>query len=265
MTSTAVLTRHHFVGTSFGPLFLMEKEHAPGAFLAPHDHAEANFTFVVEGGTRETVQGRDYACGPGSLLVKPADARHVNRYDVATCSFVVAWFENRQLGEATRAIRFEERGPALDAVRRMYAVFGDPGPDAALLYEELLGEILLPGPAARRRRPPRWLVRVHDRVVEEARRGLGLRELAREASVNPEHLSRAFRAHYGIRIGTYAERLRVEWAASALARTDRPIAAIALGAGFSDQSHLTRAFRRALGTTPARFRRAHRDAGGRDV
>jgi AraC-like DNA-binding protein len=35
----------------------------------------------------------------------------------------------------------------------------------------------------------------------------------------------------------------------------RPLADISLAAGFCDQSHLTKAFRRIAGTTPGRFRR----------
>jgi AraC-like DNA-binding protein len=37
------------------------------------------------------------------------------------------------------------------------------------------------------------------------------------------------------------------------------VAAIALSAGFSEQSALTRAMRRAMDTTPAAYRRAYRE------
>jgi AraC-like DNA-binding protein len=47
-----------------------------------------------------------------------------------------------------------------------------------------------------------------------------------------------------------------EW----LASTDVPIAEIALRAGFSEQSALTRALRKATGMTPAAYRRQHRPA-----
>ena len=42
--------------------------------------------------------------------------------------------------------------------------------------------------------------------------------------------------------------------------TDRPIAELALAAGYADQNALTRAMRRATGSTPAAIRRAARDA-----
>jgi AraC family transcriptional regulator len=51
-------------------------------------------------------------------------------------------------------------------------------------------------------------------------------------------------------------RTRVERAKRLLANTHIPIAHIAAECGFCHQEHLTRAFRRLTGTTPAAFRAA---------
>ncbi len=74
------------------------------------------------------------------------------------------------------------------------------------------------------------------------------------------HFARTFRAAHGVSVGAYVHRLRAEYAARELARTSTPIAAIASAAGFADQAHLTRVFRRLTGATPARFRASFRDA-----
>jgi AraC family transcriptional regulator len=53
--------------------------------------------------------------------------------------------------------------------------------------------------------------------------------------------------------------VRLQWAAEQLRQSDQPLASIAHTAGFTDQSHFTRAFRRAFRTTPAAWRSlAHR-------
>jgi AraC family transcriptional regulator len=48
--------------------------------------------------------------------------------------------------------------------------------------------------------------------------------------------------------------LRIEWATARLRDSRSSLSEIALSAGFADQSHFTRVFRRATGLTPARFR-----------
>jgi AraC family transcriptional regulator len=56
----------------------------------------------------------------------------------------------------------------------------------------------------------------------------------------------------------YLRRLRLEWAAERLRKPDDPLAEIASAAGFADQSHFTRRFKRLFGVTPAVFRAASR-------
>ena len=103
-------------------------------------------------------------------------------------------------------------------------------------------------------RPPAWLRAAEDLLRARLAERIGLSELAETVGVHPAYLARAFRAHYGLSVGEYGRRLRVAWAAAELARGDKPLAEIAASAGFADQSHFTRVFRRHVGTTPARYR-----------
>lgn len=106
-----------------------------------------------------------------------------------------------------------------------------------------------PGP------PPAWLLRVRESLDDRYReRELRIAGLAAVAGVDPAHLARTFRAHYGTTAGAYLREMRVQRAAHALARSSAPLAQIALDAGFADQSHFTRVFRTAYGVTPQRWR-----------
>jgi AraC family transcriptional regulator len=112
--------------------------------------------------------------------------------------------------------------------------------------------------------PPSWLLRAQELLHERFAGPLRISEVAQAVEIHPAHLARTFRAHFSVSIGSYVRRLRLEWAAVELGRADSSLAAIALDAGFADQSHFTRAFKRQLGITPSAFRasRCGRERGG---
>src|SRR5690242_12449686 len=103
-------------------------------------------------------------------------------------------------------------------------------------------------------RPPAWLRSADELLRARLADRIGLGELAEAVGVHPTYLARAFRVHYGLSVGEYGRRVRLAWAAAELARGEKPLVEIAASAGFADQSHFTRVFRRHVGTTPARYR-----------
>jgi AraC family transcriptional regulator len=61
-------------------------------------------------------------------------------------------------------------------------------------------------------------------------------------------------------VGDYVRKLRIEYACHELVASARPIVDIALAAGFCDQSHFTRTFKLAVGSSPSQYRAALRGA-----
>src|SRR5690606_20636396 len=89
------------------------------------------------------------------------------------------------------------------------------------------------------------LERPHDRTRAAdiaCRLGMSLRSLQR-------HL-----AAHGWTLSDITLSSRVHLASRLLAETDTPLALVGLLAGFSDQPHFQRAFRKAIGPTPAEYR-----------
>ncbi|WP_198587111.1 helix-turn-helix transcriptional regulator [Glycomyces xiaoerkulensis] len=86
--------------------------------------------------------------------------------------------------------------------------------------------------------------------------GVSLREAAATLYAHPVHLVRAFSAEFGISPHQYLVTRRVDRARRLLLAGTRPHA-VAAATGFYDQAHLTRHFKRVVGTTPARYA-AHR-------
>ncbi|SFD22791.1 helix-turn-helix transcriptional regulator [Massilia yuzhufengensis] len=87
--------------------------------------------------------------------------------------------------------------------------------------------------------------------------------MARTAGLSVSRLHALFRSERGSSPHAWLLGCRLARACEWLAATDQPVAAIALAAGFSEQSALTRAMRSALDTTPGAYRREYRETGSR--
>ncbi|HEY0837629.1 MAG TPA: AraC family transcriptional regulator, partial [Azospirillum sp.] len=87
--------------------------------------------------------------------------------------------------------------------------------------------------------------------VEEA---VSLAELEAATGAGRYRLIRAFRAAYGMPPCAWQTQRRL-MAARALIGAGQPIAEAAVAAGFADQAHLTRLFKRSFGYTPGAFLR----------
>jgi AraC family transcriptional regulator len=92
---------------------------------------------------------------------------------------------------------------------------------------------------------------IHDHLDES----LDLERLAGVAELSACHFARMFKISTGAPPHRYILTCRIDRARQLLQRGGGSLAEIALLAGFCDQGHLTRCFRRALGITPAAFAR----------
>lgn len=96
--------------------------------------------------------------------------------------------------------------------------------------------------------------RVLSYMEERLDTQLSLAELAELARMSVRHFCRAFRASMGCSPHQYLLRQRVERAKSLIAMREMTLCDIAQAAGFTDQSQLTRTFRKQMGITPAGYR-----------
>lgn len=97
--------------------------------------------------------------------------------------------------------------------------------------------------------------RVRDYLREGYARRITLKELGRVAGMCRYALARAFTREIGMPPHAYQTHLRVLRAAALIA-AGRPLSAVALEVGFSDQSHLNRNFKLVMGLSPGCYARA---------
>jgi AraC-like DNA-binding protein/quercetin dioxygenase-like cupin family protein len=94
-----------------------------------------------------------------------------------------------------------------------------------------------------------------EMIAEDLSIGFDLAHLAKAAAVSRFQVIRDFNRAAGMTPGQYLRDRRVR-AASALMKSDMPLAEIAAATGFADQSHLTRVFKTIKGLSPGAWRTA---------
>ena len=97
--------------------------------------------------------------------------------------------------------------------------------------------------------------RVCDFIEEHIGERISLGALSSIAGLSPNHFARAFQQSIGVPPHRYLLQRRVQHVEQMLRETQLPLSQIALAAGFSDQSHLARHFRRLTGMPPSVARR----------
>jgi AraC-like DNA-binding protein len=117
---------------------------------------------------------------------------------------------------------------------------------------EILAEVARLPVLATEPTPPRWLRAVRDLLHDCFSENLSLATLASVVDIHPAHLARAFRRYYGCTVGDYLRKQRIDFACREILR-NRPFAEVALAAGFFDQSHFAKVFKRIVGMSPSAF------------
>ena len=232
----------------------------PGSRSVPrHEHELAYVTVVLAGDYLEGDHGHLAELHPFTAALNPAGVAHSTVIGPAGASFFTVEFRD----EALRALdvrlpmgtTFDRgAGAVLWPGLRLYSAFKAQD---ALRLEACILEML--GSVGRFERPescaPPWFRRVKQRLTEEFREPVRMRDLAREAGVHPVHLARVFRRIEQQTPGEYQQRQQVRAACELLHDPESPLCFIAAECGFADQSHFTRVFHRMTGATPARFRK----------
>jgi AraC family transcriptional regulator len=236
-----------------------ETAHAGGAVLAPHAHENAAISYVVSGRRTYTFGSDTLDCAAGTIVFVPAGATHASRFFSAPALGIM--IELRREHHGANVLREPARTIAPDLAivcERVRREMADPDDLAPLALESLGLELLVRHARSGARDVPRWIVRVRDALHDSFRNPLPLSVLAAGASVERSRLTREFRRHFGMSIGAYVRDLRARRAWQLVTTTQAPLCEVAADCGFADQSHLTRAFRRAFATSPGQLRTRRR-------
>lgn len=230
---------------------VFETEHRGCSALRHHRHASAFVTIVLEGAYVEVRDAVPQVCRRGTIVVHEAREEHADRfaYDTRCLNVELSSEIGGALPRGSFAVDTLALGSAVESVVRSFYARSRKLPEAV----RRLRAALTQRPTEAYCDSPVWLRRVIEQFPWA--QAVPLRKAAEAAGVHETHFSRAFHRHVGMTAKDYRARARLQLASELLLKTPGPIAGIALNAGFSDQSHLTRAFSQILGLSPAQYRR----------
>ena len=257
----------------------VEAMHAHFTSHVYHRHSHESYSFgVTESGAQAfTCRHGRHVSGPGMVMAfNPDDPHdgHAAGDGGFTYRMVHIWPEFFASLTGASAMLPLFRSPVLDdptiawSLRRLHMAL--TGPAGELERFERLADTagLLVRHASVRVRPPdpagsdarvaaRIRELIHDRYAAEdlTADDLTADNLAAAAGCSRYAAYRAFCQAYGLAPSDYQRQLRVRVARKLLAR-DVPPSVAAAEAGFADQAHLTRWFRRYYGVTPGAYRGA---------
>jgi AraC family transcriptional regulator len=241
-----------------------EKSYESHARLPTHAHELSHFCFVLAGNYSETIANRTFARAPAALVYYPPDVSHGEEHFTAGRHFLVEVdFRNLQTisdyGVSLRDPALLDPGASLWLANRMYKEFSERDEFSPVALESIATELLIAAARKEKRKtertPPLWLGRLKEFLRDNFSEPPGLNELAKAVDVHPTHLARVFRQFERCTVGDFIREVRIDYARQKLLESKEPLVEIALGAGFADQTHFTRSFKRVTGLTPTEFRR----------
>jgi len=246
-------------------LVLAEVQYAPHQRVPAHAHPNARFVLVLRGTIVETTGSISLTHAAHTLQFRCAQESHAYRIGSAgaTCLIVdtdAAWLERAaQQAPLLTESTVLEGGLVLHLAQRLYGEFRSRDEVSRLAIEALALGVL--AEASRRvaraaEGAPPWLVRARAFVDAHFTERVALATVAAIVGVHPVHLARTFRRTYNTTFGAYIRTARLEFATRELTATRLPLSEIAMAAGFCDQSHFSRLFKRHTGMSPQEYRLA---------
>ena len=221
----------------------------PGYVSSGHAHHCVQLVMALRGTLRIRAESGDEWMDCGAALVRP-DAEH--EVDAQDPAVLIAFVESESELGAALGERLKENITRISprTVARWRAALGDVATLSASQVEAWVRRELLRGTKV-----PELHPRV-KRVLRFVREQLGdpeslsLQNLAKIAGLSTSRFVHVFTDSVGVSLRPYILWLRLQSASGELMR-GVSVTEAAHSAGFSDAAHMTRTFRRMLGTSPS--------------
>lgn len=246
----------------------------PAAHDGQHSHEEYQFCLSLDFPGEYYYRGERHPVPVGSLSVIHPGEMHSARdpHDRQTpAHYRLAYIEPDMLAEAATGVSGKSEGLpffsvpilsdeklAADFLRLHLALEDNTSrleKDSRLLdvLSRLIQRHAERSPSPRQVGKERRAVRLAKEYLEDNRaKNVSLKEIASLVHLSPYHFARVFKEEVGLPPHAYQSQARVQRAKDLLLR-GWPVSRVAQEAGFFDQSHFTRHFKRLVGVSPGSY------------
>lgn len=228
-----------------------------------HAHETFSIGSILAGHCAYVNGRRSQRIGAGSVVVmNPGDAHacnpsHDERWSYRMLYIDVAWLSGGRDFRPFSSV-VTRHSALYAALNHLYELLTDSEAEnlekhgAALDFMTVVHDALSPADHPTEPAHP-GLMRAVEFIRDNYTRSLKLEEICAAADLSPSYLIRAFKQEYGMTPHAYLINCRIEFSRAQL-RRGRPIADVALAAGFADQAHLQRSFKKIVAATPGQYR-----------
>ncbi|HSD36858.1 MAG TPA: AraC family transcriptional regulator [Rhodocyclaceae bacterium] len=252
--------------------FIEARDVGDGRAVCYERHSHETFSIgAITGGCSTYVNGAlSEQVEEGTVVImNPGEVHACNPCDGQPWSYLMLYVDAQWLaglqdecgvGPGFRPLPLAlSRDPSLYAgLCALYATLVDT--DTDLLYKEsavtaFFGGLVAQSGAATT--PPASenprLTRAAEYISAHCTQALRLDDICKAAGLSPSYLIRAFKARYAMTPHECLINSRIQFGRAEL-RRGMPIASVAAAAGFADQAHFNRAFKRLVAATPGQYR-----------
>jgi len=205
------------------------------------------------------IDGREFAIAPRHAGITPPNARIVYRFR-GESQHTFAHFRLPAGGDLVAMPAMQDLGDAFEPVTRALEeaagwLRSQPRRASVRLWDvlwQLAGQPLAERSPHQRQHPA--LSRAVREIELHLSKPLAIPAIARRAEISHNHLTRLFRAQFGVTIEGYIRQRRVEYALHLLAHTTLAVKTIAGEVGLPDLHFFNKTIRAAAGLSPREYR-----------